>query len=121
MTSFSEIEPRSPSDRVVDALKDAFLSGELKPGNPLVERELARQMCQADEGWNPCRSRSAGLLARTGIRPPSNEYWHLYHPIYRRGTTSALHSAGGAGTAGTAMGTDTVNGKRSSGTGPPGG
>jgi DNA-binding GntR family transcriptional regulator len=44
MTSFSEIEPRSLSDRVVDALKDAFLSGELKPGDPLVERELARQM-----------------------------------------------------------------------------
>jgi DNA-binding GntR family transcriptional regulator len=44
MTGFSEIEPRSLSDRVVEALKDAFLSGELKPGDPLVERELARQM-----------------------------------------------------------------------------
>src|SRR6201986_4282760 len=44
MTNFSEIEPRSLSDRVVDAIKDAFLSGELKPGDPIVERELARQM-----------------------------------------------------------------------------
>jgi DNA-binding GntR family transcriptional regulator len=44
MTNFSEIEPRSLSDRVVDALKDAFLSGQLKPGDPIVERELARQM-----------------------------------------------------------------------------
>src|ERR1700689_3202448 len=44
MTSFSEIEPRSLSDRVVDALKEAFLSGQLKPGDVTVERELARQM-----------------------------------------------------------------------------
>src|SRR6202167_1750246 len=44
MTSFSELEPRSLSDRVVDALKEAFLSGQLKPGDPIVERELARQM-----------------------------------------------------------------------------
>src|ERR1700689_3622556 len=44
MANFSEIEPRSLSDRVVDALKDAFFSGELKPGDAIVEREIARQM-----------------------------------------------------------------------------
>ena len=44
MANFTEIEPRSLSDRVIDALKDAFFSGELKPGDAIVERELARQM-----------------------------------------------------------------------------
>src|ERR1700683_5472940 len=44
MPTFSEIEPFSLRDRVINALKDAFFAGELKPGDPLVERELARQM-----------------------------------------------------------------------------
>jgi len=117
MTSFSEIEPRSLSDRVVDALKDALLSGELKPGDPLVERELARQM---KVGTPVVREALISLQGQGFVRRVKN-YWHLCPSIYRRGTTSALHSAGGAGTAGTAMGTDTGNGKRSSGTGPPGG
>ncbi len=42
--TFPEIEPLSLSDRVINALKDAFFSGHLKPGDPIVERELARQM-----------------------------------------------------------------------------
>jgi DNA-binding GntR family transcriptional regulator len=42
--TFSEIEPLSLTDRVINALKDAFFSGELKPGDAIVERELARQM-----------------------------------------------------------------------------
>src|ERR1700689_449050 len=44
MAPFAEIEPLSLSDRVINALKDAFFSGQLKPGDPIVERELARQM-----------------------------------------------------------------------------
>ncbi|MGA8597730.1 MAG: GntR family transcriptional regulator [Bryobacteraceae bacterium] len=42
--TFPEIEPVSLKDRVIDALKDAFFSGQLKPGAAIVERELARQM-----------------------------------------------------------------------------
>ena len=42
--TFPEIEPLSLSDRVINALKDAFFSGQLKPGDAIVERELARQM-----------------------------------------------------------------------------
>jgi DNA-binding GntR family transcriptional regulator len=44
MATFAEIEPLSLVDRVINALKDAFFSGQLKPGDPIVERELARQM-----------------------------------------------------------------------------
>ena len=46
MPTFAEIEPLSLSDRVINALKDAFFAGELKPGDAIVERELARQMMQ---------------------------------------------------------------------------
>ena len=41
---FTELTPQSLSDRVMNALKDAFFSGELKPGDAIVEREIARQM-----------------------------------------------------------------------------
>jgi DNA-binding GntR family transcriptional regulator len=41
---FQEIKPVSLRDRVINALKDAMLSGELKPGDAIVEREVARQM-----------------------------------------------------------------------------
>jgi DNA-binding GntR family transcriptional regulator len=41
---FTELAPQSLSDRVMNALKDAFFSGELKPGDAIVEREIARQM-----------------------------------------------------------------------------
>src|SRR5271166_6632237 len=44
MPTFAEIEPLSLSDRVINALKDAFFAGQLKPGDAIVERELARQM-----------------------------------------------------------------------------
>jgi DNA-binding GntR family transcriptional regulator len=44
MATFTEIAPLSLSDRVINALKDAFFSGQLKPGDPIVERDLARQM-----------------------------------------------------------------------------
>jgi DNA-binding GntR family transcriptional regulator len=42
--TFPEIAPQSLSERVASALKDAFFSGELKPGDAIVEREIARQM-----------------------------------------------------------------------------
>lgn len=41
---FTELAPLSLSDRVSSALKDAFFAGELKPGDAIVEREIARQM-----------------------------------------------------------------------------
>jgi DNA-binding GntR family transcriptional regulator len=44
MATFTEIEPFSLSDRIINALKSAFFAGELKPGDAIVERELARQM-----------------------------------------------------------------------------
>ena len=44
MPTFAETEPLSLSDRVINALKDAFFAGELKPGDAIVERDLARQM-----------------------------------------------------------------------------
>lgn len=42
--TFRQIAAQSLSDRVMDALKDAFFSGILKPGDAIVEREIARQM-----------------------------------------------------------------------------
>lgn len=42
--TFSEIEPLSLNERVMNALRDAFFSGDLKPGDAIVERDLARQM-----------------------------------------------------------------------------
>jgi DNA-binding GntR family transcriptional regulator len=42
--TFTAIAPQSLSERVASALKDAFFSGELKPGDAVVEREIARQM-----------------------------------------------------------------------------
>jgi DNA-binding GntR family transcriptional regulator len=41
---FREIEAVSLKDKVVAALKDAFLAGQLKPGDPIVERHLGQQM-----------------------------------------------------------------------------
>ncbi len=41
---FKEIEVVSVRDKVVAALKDAFFARKLKPGDLIVERELARQM-----------------------------------------------------------------------------
>jgi len=44
MPVFQEIEAVSLTDRVAAALKDAFFSGKLKPGDAIVERQLAREM-----------------------------------------------------------------------------
>ncbi len=42
--TFSEIAVESLRDKVVASLKDAFFSGLLKPGDAIVERQLAQQM-----------------------------------------------------------------------------
>lgn len=42
--SFGEIEAVSLTDKVIAALKDAFFSGQLRPGDSIVERQLAAQM-----------------------------------------------------------------------------
>src|SRR5258706_13131186 len=44
MPVFQEIEALPLTDRVAAALKDAFFSGKLKPGDAIVERHLAREM-----------------------------------------------------------------------------
>src|SRR5437588_6977792 len=41
---FSKLSTVSLADRAINALKDAFFAGRFKPGDALVERELARQM-----------------------------------------------------------------------------
>jgi DNA-binding GntR family transcriptional regulator len=41
---FPPIQPVSLTDRVIGALKDAFLEGSLRPGDAIVERNIARQM-----------------------------------------------------------------------------
>lgn len=44
LAKFSELEAVSLTERAINALKDAFFSGQLRPGDAIVERELARQM-----------------------------------------------------------------------------
>src|SRR5713226_10338891 len=44
MAVFQEIEAIPLTDRVAAALKDAFFAGELKPGDAIVERQLAQEM-----------------------------------------------------------------------------
>jgi DNA-binding GntR family transcriptional regulator len=41
---FPQLEPVSLAEGVVTALKDAFFSGMLKPGDVIVERQIAKQM-----------------------------------------------------------------------------
>jgi len=41
---FGQIETISLTERVISALKEAFFSGKLKPGDPIIERQLAREM-----------------------------------------------------------------------------
>ena len=41
---FRELEAVSLAEAVVAAMKDAFFSGMLKPGAPIVERQIAKQM-----------------------------------------------------------------------------
>src|SRR3989442_5576090 len=43
-TVFAQLEAVSLAEGVVAALKDAFFSGKLKPGAPIVERQIAKQM-----------------------------------------------------------------------------
>ncbi len=42
--NFPQIEPQSLTDRVASVPREAFYSGHLKPGDIIVEREIARQM-----------------------------------------------------------------------------
>src|SRR6266568_1045975 len=44
MPVFREIEALPLTDRVAAALKDAFFSGQLKPGDAIIERQLALEM-----------------------------------------------------------------------------
>jgi len=41
---FGQIETISLTERVISALKEAFFTGKLKPGDPIIERQLAREM-----------------------------------------------------------------------------
>ena len=41
---FQQIEAVSLTERVIDALKSAFFAGQLKPGEVIVERQIARAM-----------------------------------------------------------------------------
>lgn len=41
---FQQIDAISLTERVIAALKSAFFSGVLKPGDPIVERQIAREM-----------------------------------------------------------------------------
>jgi DNA-binding GntR family transcriptional regulator len=43
-TLFSRIAPFSKKDRVVTALRDAIVSGRMKPGDAIVESRVARQL-----------------------------------------------------------------------------
>jgi DNA-binding GntR family transcriptional regulator len=41
---FSQITPYSKKDRALGALREAIVSGKLKPGDPIVESRVARQL-----------------------------------------------------------------------------
>src|SRR5208283_4307854 len=41
---FAQIETVSLTERVITALKSAFFSGKLRPGDTIVERQIAREM-----------------------------------------------------------------------------
>lgn len=41
---FDQIATVSLTERVISALKEAFFTGKLKPGDPIIERRLAREM-----------------------------------------------------------------------------
>src|SRR5262245_15869676 len=43
-TAFPQIAPISLKDGVINALKDALLEGRLRPGQAIVERDVAQQM-----------------------------------------------------------------------------
>jgi len=115
MPTFAEIEPLSLSDRVINALKDAFFAGELKPGDAIVERELARQM----KVGTPCRSRGVDLSPGAGFRSASDQHRHIRDSIYDRRSAPPLYPAGRTGTVGIPVGEATGDGKRSQRAQPP--
>ena len=43
-SAFRRLEVVSLKDQVLNAMKDAFFEGQLKPGSPIVERSVAEQM-----------------------------------------------------------------------------
>jgi DNA-binding GntR family transcriptional regulator len=66
---FAVVEPVSTPDRIVAALKDAFFAGILKPGDPIVERQLARQM---KVGTPPVREALITLQEQGFVRRVAN-------------------------------------------------
>jgi DNA-binding GntR family transcriptional regulator len=44
LSSFAQIENKPLRERVLDSLRNAIVNGELKPGDPIVETELASQL-----------------------------------------------------------------------------
>lgn len=68
-TPFSALEPVSTRDRIVAALKDAFFSGSLKPGDPIVERQLAREL---RVGTPPVREALIALQEQGFVRRVAN-------------------------------------------------
>ena len=67
--AFAALDHVSTRDRIVAALKDAFLSGALKPGDPIVERHLAREM---KVGTPPVREALVALQEQGFVRRVAN-------------------------------------------------
>jgi DNA-binding GntR family transcriptional regulator len=67
--AFAALEPISTRDRIVAALKEAFFSGRLKPGDPIVERHLAREM---KVGTPPVREALIALQEQGFVRRVAN-------------------------------------------------
>lgn len=67
---FPVLETVSTRDRIVASLKDAFFSSMLKPGDPIVERELARQM---KVGTPPVREALISLQEQGLVRRVANK------------------------------------------------
>lgn len=67
--AFAALDHVSTRDRIVAALKDAFFSGALKPGDPIVERHLAREM---KVGTPPVREALVALQEQGFVRRVAN-------------------------------------------------
>lgn len=67
--AFAPLEPVSTRDRIVAVLKDAFFAGVLKPGDPIVERQLAREM---KVGTPPVREALIALQEQGFVRRIAN-------------------------------------------------
>jgi DNA-binding GntR family transcriptional regulator len=59
---FQQLEPVSLPERAANALKDAFFSGQLKPGDTIVEREIAKRLGSAQIRIIRSGARSTGQL-----------------------------------------------------------